>query len=147
MFHSFAGVPIVRRERAVGVLCVQHADPRAYEDVEIEALQTVAMVLSELIAGAGLVDKKVDSARRAIRAGAAAGPQARHRHGPRLRGLPPAARADRAYRRRRTEAERHRVYSAFRKMRDQIDTMANITEFGTAGEHQEILPDLQDVRL
>ena len=27
-FHSFAGVPIVRRERAVGVLCVQHVDPR-----------------------------------------------------------------------------------------------------------------------
>ena len=23
-FHSFAGVPIVRRERSVGVLCVQH---------------------------------------------------------------------------------------------------------------------------
>src|SRR5919199_247879 len=29
LFHSFAGVPIVRRERAIGVLCVQHADPRA----------------------------------------------------------------------------------------------------------------------
>ncbi len=41
-FHSFAGVPIVRRERAVGVLCVQHVDPRRYEEVEIEALQTVA---------------------------------------------------------------------------------------------------------
>ena len=49
-FHSFAGVPIVYRERAVGVLCVQHVDPRRYEDVEIEALQTTAMVLSELIA-------------------------------------------------------------------------------------------------
>ena len=46
-FHSFAGVPIVRRERAIGVLAVQHADPRRYDDVEIEALQTVAMVLSE----------------------------------------------------------------------------------------------------
>jgi phosphotransferase system, enzyme I, PtsP len=55
-FHSFAGVPIVRRERAVGVLCVQHVDPRRYEDVEIEALQTVAMVLSELISNADLVD-------------------------------------------------------------------------------------------
>jgi phosphotransferase system enzyme I (PtsP) len=55
-YHSFAGVPIVRRERAVGVLCVQHVDPRRYEEVEIEALQTVAMVLSELIGSAGLVD-------------------------------------------------------------------------------------------
>ena len=38
LFHSFAGVPIIRRERAVGVLCVQHADPRRYADIEIETL-------------------------------------------------------------------------------------------------------------
>jgi phosphotransferase system enzyme I (PtsP) len=38
-----------------------------------------------------------------------------------------------------TEAERTRVYAAFRKMREQIDTMAREAEFGTAGEHQEIL--------
>jgi phosphotransferase system enzyme I (PtsP) len=37
------------------------------------------------------------------------------------------------------EAERERVYSAFRKMREQIDNMAKEAEFGTAGEHQEIL--------
>src|SRR5687768_12349255 len=54
-FHSFAGVPIVRREHPIGVLAVQHAEPRRYEDVEIEALQTVAMVLSELIANSRLV--------------------------------------------------------------------------------------------
>ena len=52
-YHSFAGVPIVYRERAVGVLCVQHVEPRRYEDVEIEALQTTAMILSELIASKG----------------------------------------------------------------------------------------------
>src|ERR1041384_5675768 len=57
LYHSFAGVPIVRRERAIGVLSVQHAESRAYDDVEIEALQTVAMVLAELIAGAGLIDE------------------------------------------------------------------------------------------
>jgi len=55
-FHSFAGVPIVRRENAIGVLAVQHAEPRRYEEVEIEALQTVAMVLSEMIASARLAD-------------------------------------------------------------------------------------------
>ena len=55
-FHSYAGVPIIRKERAVGVLAVQHAEPRKYDEVEIEALQTVAMVLSELIANAGLID-------------------------------------------------------------------------------------------
>src|ERR687891_455971 len=55
-FHSFAGVPIVRRESAIGVLAVQHAEPRRYEDVEIEALQTVAMVLAELIGNSRLAD-------------------------------------------------------------------------------------------
>ncbi|MDB5719501.1 MAG: ptsP, partial [Alphaproteobacteria bacterium] len=37
------------------------------------------------------------------------------------------------------EAERHRVYSAFRKMREQIDAMTTGVEFGTVGEHQEVL--------
>src|SRR3712207_6092190 len=55
-YHSFAGVPVVRLASPIGVLAVQHADPRRYEDVEIEALQTVAMVLSEMIAAARLVD-------------------------------------------------------------------------------------------
>ena len=55
-FHSFSGVPIIRQETAIGVLAVQHVDPREYADIEIEALQTTAMVLAELIASAGLVD-------------------------------------------------------------------------------------------
>jgi phosphotransferase system enzyme I (PtsP) len=38
-----------------------------------------------------------------------------------------------------TEAERDRVYAAFRKMREQIDNMARDAEFGTPGEHKEVL--------
>ena len=34
-FHSFAGVPIVRREQSVGVLSVQHVDPCRYVEVKI----------------------------------------------------------------------------------------------------------------
>lgn len=37
------------------------------------------------------------------------------------------------------EAERHRVYSAFDKMRIQIDQMTNQAEFGVGGEHEEVL--------
>jgi len=141
LFHSFAGVPIVRKERAIGVLAVQHAEPRAYDDVEIEALQTVAMVLSELIANAGLADRA---------AGAAA--ETRDAGPVRLPGLKLVvgmARGHAVYHQPRIliehtmaediEAERHRVYSAFRKMREQIDSMTNVAEFGTAGEHNEIL--------
>jgi phosphotransferase system enzyme I (PtsP) len=141
LFHSFAGVPIIRREKAVGVLAVQHADPRAYDDVEIEALQTVAMVLSELIANAGLADK----AGGASTSARDDGPQ-------RLTGLRLVTGMGRGYAvfhqpriliehtvAEDTEAERHRVYSAFRKMREQIDAMTNAAEFGTGGEHHEVL--------
>jgi len=141
LFHSFAGVPIVRRERAIGVLCVQHADPRAYDTLEIEALQTVAMVLSELIANAGLADKA-----------SAAGDTARDQGSARLQGLrlvTGMARGLAVFHQPRiliehtvaddTEAERARVYSAFRKMREQIDNMTTLAEFGNAGEHHEVL--------
>jgi len=138
-FHSFAGVPIVRLESQIGVLAVQHAEPRRYEDVEIEALQTVAMVLSEVIAGARLVDGARRSRLRS------AGPL-------RLSGLKLVAgmaKGQAVFHEPRVvvehtvaediEAERERVYSAFRKMREQIDNMAREAEFGTTGEHQEIL--------
>ena len=139
-FHSFAGVPIVRRERAVGVLCVQHVEPRRYEEVEIEALQTVAMVLSELIANADLVDED-DYAQSA----GLTGPE-------QLRGLTLVkglAIGGAVYHQPRvtiehfmaedTEAERQRVIHAFDKMREQIDRMAAQAEFGVGGEHEEIL--------
>jgi phosphotransferase system enzyme I (PtsP) len=140
LFHSFAGVPIVRKERAIGVLAVQHAEPRAYDELEIEALQTVAMVLSELIANAGLADKAsapVDnrdagSARllgQKLVLGLAKGHAVYHQ--PRV--LIEHTVAD------DIEAERHRVYSAFSKMREQIDAMMGQAEFGTVGEHQEVL--------
>ncbi|MBV9900306.1 MAG: phosphoenolpyruvate--protein phosphotransferase [Alphaproteobacteria bacterium] len=141
LFHSFAGVPIVRRERAIGVLCVQHADPRAYDHLEIEALQTVAMVLSELIANAGLADK-------AASASAATRDQGSIRLGG-LRLVTGMAKGIAVYHQPRiliehtvaedVEEERRRVYSAFRRMREQIDSMTSLAEFGTAGEHHDIL--------
>jgi phosphotransferase system enzyme I (PtsP) len=140
-FHSFAGVPIVRRERAVGVLCVQHVDPRRYDEVEIEALQTVAMVLSELIANADLVDEDDSFGPNAAQTGTeilrgltlvkglAAGGAVFHQ--PRVT-IEHTVAED-------TEAERQRVYLAFDKMRDQIERMAAQAEFGVGGEHEEVL--------
>ncbi|MBI1359199.1 MAG: phosphoenolpyruvate--protein phosphotransferase [Alphaproteobacteria bacterium] len=51
-FHSFLGVPILRGGRVLGVLVVQNRTERAYDDEEAEALQTVAMVLAELVSAA-----------------------------------------------------------------------------------------------
>jgi len=47
-YLSFVGVPILRGGRVTGVLVVQNATRRSFVDVEVEALQTVAMVLSEM---------------------------------------------------------------------------------------------------
>ncbi|MEQ1706937.1 MAG: phosphoenolpyruvate--protein phosphotransferase [Terricaulis sp.] len=49
-YTSFLGVPIVRSERTFGVLAVQNKVPRLYNDDEVEALQTIAMVLAEMVA-------------------------------------------------------------------------------------------------
>ncbi|HVJ53985.1 MAG TPA: phosphoenolpyruvate--protein phosphotransferase [Aliidongia sp.] len=55
VYHSLMGVPILRQGKVTGVLVVQNREPREYTDEEIEALQTVAMVLAELVAGGGIV--------------------------------------------------------------------------------------------
>jgi phosphotransferase system enzyme I (PtsP) len=52
-FHSFLGVPILRSGRVLGVLVVQNRTERGYDDEEVEALQTIAMVLAELVAAVG----------------------------------------------------------------------------------------------
>ena len=48
--NSFLGVPIVRSERTFGVLVVQNRVSRLYGEDEVEALQTIAMVLAEMVA-------------------------------------------------------------------------------------------------
>jgi phosphotransferase system enzyme I (PtsP) len=140
LFHSFAGVPIVRREKAIGALCVQHVDPRAYVEVEIEALQTVAMVLAELLSNAGLVDENPGETR-AVETGATIlsglqlvmGMARGHAvfHQPRIT-IEHTVAED-------IEVERQRVYSAFAKMREQLDRMAGQAEFGVEGETREVL--------
>ncbi|WP_422001508.1 phosphoenolpyruvate--protein phosphotransferase [Reyranella sp.] len=55
IYHSLAGVPIVRAGRVLGVLVVQNRTRRQYDDEEVETLQTIAMVLAELIAAGHFV--------------------------------------------------------------------------------------------
>ena len=140
-FHSFAGVPIVRRESAIGVLAVQHRDPRDYDEVEIEALQTVAMVLAELIHGAGLVDDAQAARARAASSGPVRlaamklvdglGRGAAVFHQPRV-VIEHTVADD-------TEVERARIYTAFTRMREQIDAMMGQVEFAAGGDHKDVL--------
>ncbi len=50
VYHSFLGVPILRTGRSLGVLVVQNKASRTYRDDEVEALETTAMVLAEMVA-------------------------------------------------------------------------------------------------
>jgi len=142
-FHSFAGVPIVRREVTVGVLAVQHSRPREYEDVEIEALQTVAMVLAELIAAAGLINEQ--SASGIGQPPRDPGPQ----RIPGLKLVDGMARGLAVFHQPRVvitstvaddvEAEHRRLADAFQRMREEIDAMVSRAEFAGAGDHDDVL--------
>jgi phosphotransferase system enzyme I (PtsP) len=53
-YHSFLGVPVLRAGNTLGVLVVQNRARRTYSEEEVEALQTTAMVLAEMIASGEL---------------------------------------------------------------------------------------------
>lgn len=55
IYRSLLGVPILKAGRVVGVLVVQNRTQRHYTDEEAEALQTVAMVIAELVGSGELV--------------------------------------------------------------------------------------------
>ncbi len=54
IYHSFLGVPILRAGNTLGVAVVQNKAHRTYSEEEVEALQTTAMVLAEMIASGEL---------------------------------------------------------------------------------------------
>ncbi len=54
IYHSFLGVPVLRAGNTLGVLVVQNRARRNYSEEEVEALQTTAMVLAEMIASGEL---------------------------------------------------------------------------------------------
>ncbi|WP_296340600.1 phosphoenolpyruvate--protein phosphotransferase [Reyranella sp.] len=55
IYHSLAGVPILRAGRVLGVLVVQNRTRRQYDEEEVETLQTIAMVLAELVSAGHIV--------------------------------------------------------------------------------------------
>jgi len=141
LFRSLAGVPIIRAEAAIGVLCVQHLDDREFDDVEMEALATVAMVLSEMIAGAGLVDDVslgADLARlqgplrlagSKLVLGLGRGRAVHHQ--PRVIIEHTVAQD--------IDAERERLVRGFAELARQIERMQGQAEFTGPGDHGDIL--------
>lgn len=54
-YHSLLGTPVLRGGRVIGVLAVQNRTRRSYTEEEVEALQTVAMVVAELVSSEEMV--------------------------------------------------------------------------------------------
>jgi phosphotransferase system, enzyme I, PtsP len=55
-FASMLAVPVRRAGRTLGVVAVQNRNPRGYSEEEVDELETVAMLLAEVLASAGASD-------------------------------------------------------------------------------------------
>src|SRR4051812_23466547 len=55
-FTSMLAVPVRRPGRTLGVLTVQNRMPRNFTELEVDDLETVAMLLAELLPGSGATD-------------------------------------------------------------------------------------------
>jgi len=141
IYHSMMGVPVLRGGRVVGVIVVQNRTRRNYTEEEIETLQTVAMVLAELIAGGDLIDQAellADelAAARPVRfggvqlnGGLGVGEAVLHATDFQIGELV----AD------DPEAERRRLEAAFAEMHGSLDDMLADNGMAEGGEHRDVL--------
>lgn len=140
-YLSYLGVPLLRSGRVLGVLAVQNATTRAYKLEEMEALETVAMVLAEMVASGELVnlaalhqaelvdDRAMHHHGVAISEGIALGHAVMHQ--PRFHVTKIIAED--------TGEELERIEEAIGQLRAQVDAMLSGDNLGRAGEHREVL--------
>ena len=140
VFNSFLGVPILRAGRTLGVLVVQNEAHRAYGEDEVEALETVAMVIGELIAAGELkrlsqggieldLTRPVTTGGRALAEGIGLGHVVLHE--PRI-VVTDLFNED-------TDAEIERLAAAISSLRLTIDDMLSRREVAFEGEHRDVL--------
>jgi len=67
-YHSFLGIPMFARKTPVGVIVVQHREPRKYTGTEISTLSTIAYQISSIVINAKLLDslRKKDEERETL---------------------------------------------------------------------------------
>jgi len=140
-FHSFAGVPVFRAGRVTGVLSIQTKVARVFDVEELEALQTISMVLSEILArydggvsrgiarNATINDTPVVLKGQSLVDGVAIGEALFHQPGVVIINSV----AD------DVDAEKIRIRDAFKEMRSQIDRMMAAADVGHGGDHRDIL--------
>src|SRR6185437_3247076 len=55
-FASMLAVPVRRAGRTLGVVAVQNRNPRGYTDEEVDEVETVAMLLADVLSASGAAD-------------------------------------------------------------------------------------------
>ena len=141
VYKSLMGVPILRSGRVVGVLAVQNRTKRNYTEEEVEALQTVAMVLAEVVAAGDLINLEdladtTTAQRRPVHIAAspfAEGIALGHAvlHEPRVHVARLIAED--------VDAENERLEQAVYQLRGNIDDLLETEDLSHAGEHREVL--------
>tara|TARA_R110002124_G_scaffold45865_3_gene138230 strand:- start:1497 stop:3767 length:2271 start_codon:yes stop_codon:yes gene_type:complete len=141
VYKSLMGVPVLRSGRVVGVLAVQNRTKRNYTEEEVEALQTVAMVLAEVVAAGDLINlQELDGAaqtqRRPFHIAASAfaeGIALGHAvmHEPRVHVTRLIAED--------VDAELERLEQSVYELRGSIDDMLETEDLSHAGDHREVL--------
>jgi phosphotransferase system enzyme I (PtsP) len=140
IYHSFLGVPILRAGTTLGVLVVQNRAHRTYVEEEVEALQTTAMVLAEMIASGELSSLARPGAEPAahhaqhidgsvLSEGIALGHVVLHE--PRV--------VITNYIADDIETERKRLDAAITKLRADLDRMLERGDVAESGEHRDVL--------
>jgi phosphotransferase system, enzyme I, PtsP len=140
IYKSLMGVPILRSGRVAGVLVVQNRTMRHYSEEEVEALETIAMVLAELAAASDLIafdDDGQDAAAQqphyiegaALSGGLALGHAVLHE--PRVHVTRLIAE--------NVDVESERLEKAVYELRSSIDKMLTTSDLSHAGEHREVL--------
>jgi len=141
IFHSFVGVPIIRGGRVRGVLVAQHRTHRHYDEEEVEALEMIATVLAELIAGGDLVDPGEQTPAQGnailpvrltgikVNGGLATGEAVLHQPRITIRRLLAED----------PEAEHRRLAEAVSEMHQQLDRIFAREEVAVGGDHRDVL--------
>ncbi len=140
-FKAFLGVPIVRGGQVFGVLTVQNKAERIYAEEEVEALQTVAMVLAEVVAQGGFFnvaeldepELRVDRPRKFVGDGLSEGVACGRvvLHEPRVRVERMIAD--------NPNAELKRLEEAIGGLRESVDEMLSSSELDLTGEGREVI--------
>ncbi len=141
IYHSFLGVPILRNGKVSGVLVVQNVTPRFYSPEEVEALQTISMVLAELVSSGDLInidELSEDSVELghsitlnglSLASGIASGVAVFTK--PKIHITKTIADD--------VEEERKRLETSLAQMRLQLEEMLEHPDFAQGGEHREVL--------